>query len=240
MVLRFGLFPYCLNALQMFFCRSCGPAAVLRSDPSVTCWDGAHLMATGVGAAIFIVCGILTPLLLLRALKRAVEAQKRDGSLPRVSDTNEDVSMATAAHVELLTSEEKARYTRAFVRYDRDGNGSIDQKEMLHLLEDQTGKMSTDSTAGFSWRQKCETRIINKMMSDRSVEEMRGWMGLTADEDVSLDSFLRMLERMKSELVASVHNQQCVFRSAPGQTLCLIFESSAHVCVVWYLSVDMQ
>ena len=77
-------------------------------------------------------------------------------------------------------------------------------------------------------------------MSDRSVEEMRGWMGLTADEDVSLDSFLRMLERMKSELVASVHNQQCVFRSAPGQTLCLIFESSAHVCVVWYLSVDMQ
>jgi hypothetical protein len=34
-------------------------------------------------------------------------------------------------------------------------------------------------------------------------------MGLTANEDVSLDGFLKMLARLKRELAGSAHNQQC-------------------------------
>jgi hypothetical protein len=66
---------------------------------------------------------------------------------------------------------------------------------------------------------------------------MRGWMGLTADEDVSLDSFIRMLERLKKQLKTSVHDQECV-------TPCdLLFESLHQSTIVpfnWSRRATMQ
>jgi hypothetical protein len=89
----------------------------------------------------------------------------------------------------------------------------IDKQEMLHLLEEQTRRGEKPDSANDGWcRQQLSKLAKKKPMSERSAEEMRGWMGLTADEDVSLDSFIQMLERLKRQLKTSVHDQECVTR----------------------------
>ena len=63
-----------------------------------------------------------------------------------------------------------------------------------------------------SWLEACQ-QVCKKdqtsSISEKSATEIRGWMGLTANEDVSLDGFLKMLARLKRELAGSAHNQQC-------------------------------
>jgi hypothetical protein len=203
MVLRFGLFPYSLNALLVFFCRSDEqlPHALLRSDPSIECWNGAHWLALGVGAMVFALSGVATPVLLLRALKRTIDTQ----ALEKFDSQDKDQGAAAGG----LSIDEEARFTRAFARYDVDGNGWIDQAEMLHLLEEQTGRETNPEIHQSRCRKILGKVLDRKPMSERNVEEMRGWMGLTPDEDVSLVSFLRMLTRLKQELEASAHDQEC-------------------------------
>jgi hypothetical protein len=198
MVLRFGLFPYTLNALLVFFCRTEPVLAqpdILRSDPSIVCWDSAHWLLVAVGATAFVLCGIVTPVVLLLALKRTIASQavitSRDG-----------------AAAEELTAEEKMGYTRAFERYDANGSGHIDPAEMLQLLKDHTQKGSQPVEVR-SWLRKQWDRLLGtKPMSEQSANEMRGWMGLTADDDIAIDDFMRAMVRLKRERTTSVHDQQ--------------------------------
>ena len=220
MVLRFGLFPYCLNALLVFFCRSAEqlPTDVLRSNPSIVCWDGLHLLAVAAGAIVIAACGFIAPLLLLRALKRTIDEQTRH-SRPDAPDGSAE------SEAEGLSTEEKARFARVFARFDRDGNGLIDKDEMLHLLEEQTRHKAPNSDTDGWCRQQLSKLAKKKPMSERSAEEMRGWMGLAADEDVSLDSFIQMLERLKRQLKTSVHDQECVTSACHKRLSVFRFES---------------
>jgi hypothetical protein len=200
MVLRFGLFPCCLAALLVFFCRTepvLTSPDILRSDPNIVCWDSAHVVVLIIGAMVFSVCGIITPLLLLRAMKHTVDARK-------VCATHDEAG----ANADDLSADEKAKGTQAFARYDSDDSGLIDQQEMLHLLEEQTGR--TKLTKGRSLRHKLKAHFVDESMAEWRAEEMRGWMGLQPGEDVSLESFLRMLARMKRERFASTHDLKCV------------------------------
>jgi hypothetical protein len=195
MVLRFGLFPYCLLSLQIFFCRTDMqlPSSLLRSDPSIVCWDSAHVIAMFVAVAVFLCCCTVAPLLLLRALKHTIGAQR----------TNSDETAT-----EGLSPAVEANYRRAFERYDSDGSGLIDQLEMHQLLEDHTSDTVTPAANSSCFRKLWDWVFAKKPMSQQRAEEMRGWMGLTADEAVSMDDFLRMLTRMHRELQASAYDQQ--------------------------------
>ena len=111
-----------------------------------------------------------------------------------------------------LSTDEKVRFTRAFARFDANGDGFIDQKEMMHLLEEQAGKPTEQHNSASTSRLKACREVCNRKtssVSKKSAEEMRGWMGLTADEDVALDGFLKMLARLKRKLAGSAHDQQC-------------------------------
>ena len=150
MVLRFGLFPYCLNALLVFFCRTEEqlPTDVLRSDPSIVCWDGPHLLALGTGAIVIVACGVIAPLLLLRALKQTIDKQQARDLRPDAPDDAEVEGLPG------LSTDEKARFARVFARFDRDGNGLIDKQEMLQLLEDHTERMSAPTDGLSTWLQR--------------------------------------------------------------------------------------
>ena len=72
MVLRFGLFPSCLNALAVFFCRSEDqlPYHVLRSDPSIECYNGEHWLAFVVALLVVGIWGVAVPITLFIKIKR--------------------------------------------------------------------------------------------------------------------------------------------------------------------------
>jgi hypothetical protein len=214
MVLRFALFPYCLNALLVFFCRSEEqlPTDVLRSDPSIVCWDGPHLLAVAAGITVVAACGVIAPLLLLRALKQTIDKQQTRVSRPDAPGVDPEP--------EGLSTQEKARFARVFTLFDRDGNGSIDKHEMLHLLEERTRHEGPDRDTDGWCRQQLSKLAKKKPMSERSAEEMRGWLGLSVDEDVSLDSFIQMLERLKRQLKTSVHDQECATALLPVTNGC--------------------
>ena len=163
------------------------------------------MLALAAAAAVVAACGFVAPLLLLRALQHTIDVQRTRGS---ASQPDGPAGMELVA--EGLSTEEKARFARVFARFDRDGNGLIDKQEMLRLLEEQTSNTAPDSDTDGWCGQKLSKLTKKKPISERSAEEMRGWMGLTADEDVSLDSFIRMLERLKTRLETSGHDQKCV------------------------------
>jgi hypothetical protein len=77
LVVQFGLFPSNLNALQIFFCRSEDqlPHPVLRSDPSIECYNGSHIAALLVALVVVGVCGVATPIVLFRRIRRELLAQ---------------------------------------------------------------------------------------------------------------------------------------------------------------------
>jgi hypothetical protein len=77
LVVQFGLFPSNLNALQIFFCRSDEhlPYPVLRSDPSIECYNSSHIAAFLVSIVVVGICGIATPTVLFLRIRRELLAQ---------------------------------------------------------------------------------------------------------------------------------------------------------------------
>ena len=128
--MQFGLFPSNLNALQMFFCRSDEhlPHPVLRSDPSIECYNGDHWLAFVVSLLVVAICGIATPALLFRQIKRGLLAQEETH--------NKEMVQSTSAR---LTAVEKLTYQAAFERYDKNDSGTIDEEELSCILEEQAG-----------------------------------------------------------------------------------------------------
>ena len=115
--------------MQLFFCRSdllsVGlPDAVLRSDPSIVCWDSAHIAAFVFAVLLFAIFGVATPLLLLQRIRKELSDQDESNKLRRVADSR-------------LTSEEEGIYKALFSYYDADSNGWIDEEELSCILEQQ-------------------------------------------------------------------------------------------------------
>jgi hypothetical protein len=129
LIVQFGLFPCNLNALHIFFCRSESqlPSAVLRSDPSIVCWDSAHVLAFVAAVFIFCVCAIGTPVFLFRSIRQAL------------LDQDKQHKMEVVGLAEDLTQGQTDAYTAVFHRYDADGSGTIDDVELSCVLEEKTG-----------------------------------------------------------------------------------------------------
>jgi hypothetical protein len=75
--MQFGLFPSNLNALQIFFCRDDDqlPHPVLRSDPSIECYNGDHWLAFGLSAFIVGICAVAIPTVLFLQIRRGLLSQ---------------------------------------------------------------------------------------------------------------------------------------------------------------------
>jgi hypothetical protein len=129
LILNFGLFPCNLNALQIFFCRSEEQlqSPVLRSDPSIVCWNSEHILAFVASLLIFVVCAIATPTVLFQRIRQTLREQDEAHAKESVECAGE------------LTKEEVEAYTAAFERYDVDGDGEIDDEEFSCILAEKTG-----------------------------------------------------------------------------------------------------
>ena len=96
--MQFGLFPSNLNAVQIFFCRSdvldmhpvevevapgrveeqmlqALPHQVLRSDPSIECYNGDHWLALALSLFVIAVYAVAVPVLLFKKIKGGLRAQ---------------------------------------------------------------------------------------------------------------------------------------------------------------------
>jgi hypothetical protein len=137
LVTQFGLFPTNLNALQMFFCRTPKSFdedgyvlpqldyAVLRSDPSIRCWDSEHLPALILSFGIVALCSLLFPIILFRKIRA------------RLAANLESDRLAAMAMPKGLTLKERQLFESAFQKYDDDGSGLIDEDELRALLTEK-------------------------------------------------------------------------------------------------------
>lgn len=169
LILQFGLFPCNLNALQMFFCRSDPqlPRSFLRSDPSIQCWDSAHVVAFIVALLIFVVAGIVTPALLFRKIRNGLSTQEE----AHVSESKKELAIAGE-----LTPDEKKAYVAAFEWYDADGSGAIDQEELSRILEVKTGI-------------KASEKEIHELKDE--------WLGHSAGDEIHQADFLKMMAAVR-------------------------------------------
>ena len=101
---------------------------MLRSDPSIECYNGDHWLAFTFSVLVLGVCAVATPLVLFRTIRaKLLEQEARHGQV-----------MAEGAGE--LTAEEEAAYTAAFKRYDADRSGEIDDTELGKLLEEKVAR----------------------------------------------------------------------------------------------------
>ena len=89
LVTQFGLFPSNLNALQLFFCRTPKsiadddyvlpslPNYVLRSDPSIECYNGSHIVGLLVALIVVGICSGVFPIFLFRKIRARLAANKQ-------------------------------------------------------------------------------------------------------------------------------------------------------------------
>jgi hypothetical protein len=78
LILQFGLFPANLNALQILFCRSDDETNLphmLRSDPSIECYSGGHIVAFVVALLVIATCAVATPMFLFRTIRQSLREQ---------------------------------------------------------------------------------------------------------------------------------------------------------------------
>jgi hypothetical protein len=98
---------------------------MLRSDPSIACYDGDHNLAFVVALLVFTLCTIATPMFLFRTIRNRLLEQDAAGS-------SESVESAAK-----LTPEETDVYTAVFEQYDTDGCGRIDDEQFSCILEER-------------------------------------------------------------------------------------------------------
>jgi hypothetical protein len=129
LVLQFGLFPANLNALALFFCRNERQLEqhVLRSDPSIECWNRDHILAVVAAAVVVGTCGVAVPIMLYLKISRSLRDQ--EGFQRRDQ----------GKHAAELTDEERKVFVAKFERYDANHSGSIDEDELSSILEEQAG-----------------------------------------------------------------------------------------------------
>jgi hypothetical protein len=214
LILQFGLFPWNLNALQIFFCRTEQhlPSPVLRSDPSIVscppfgislgpgsvsgiwidlltlevlcdglsntglrvwagqvCWNKEHILAFVASVVVFVVCAIATPAFLFQKVRQSLRAQDEARAKESVESAGD------------LTQNETQTYTAAFVRYDANSSGKIDDEELSNLLAEKAGI-------------KPSAREFHELKEE--------YMGQMHADALSLEDFLALMTLMKHELVA--------------------------------------